>query len=211
MGPAGLRGPSCARRPSVSPFWVEAPMFECEWATGPPPLPERLARSGARIEGLRLADGTLILKFENGSEAAQMRIRPGPDAEMGTGPVLRLGQAQALARLHDAWRPAGVPGPHPQRGPRGAPALRREPDQVQRPACAARDSPPGALARPGGGGVCHPGMGRLVQPSGPPRGHREPTADRGRSSVSSPTRAHGMGRVTQQEKSPEFPGRFTLE
>ena len=84
-----------------SPFWVEAPMFEGEWATGPPPLPERLARSGARIEGLRLADGTLILKIENGSEAAQMRIRPGPDAEMGTGPVLRLGQALALARLHD--------------------------------------------------------------------------------------------------------------
>ena len=84
-----------------SPFWVEAPMFEGEWATGPPPLPERLARSGARIEGLRLADGTLILKFENGSEAAQMRIRPGPDAEMGTGSVLRLGQALALARLHD--------------------------------------------------------------------------------------------------------------
>ena len=89
-----------------SPFWVEAPMFEGEWATGPPPLPERLARSGARIEGLRLADGTLILKIENGSEAAQIRIRPGP---------------------------------HPQRGPRGAPALRREPDQVQRPACAARE------------------------------------------------------------------------
>ena len=122
-----------------SPFWVEAPMFEGEWATGPPPLPERLARSRARIEGLRLADGTLILKFENGSEAAQMRIRPGPDAEMGTGPVRRLGQSLALARLHDAWRPAGVPGPHPQRGPRGAPALRREPDQVQRPACAARE------------------------------------------------------------------------
>ena len=76
-------------------------MFEGEWATGPPPLPERLARSGARIEGLRLADGMLILKFENGSEAAQMRIRPGPDAEMGTGSVLRLGQALALARLHD--------------------------------------------------------------------------------------------------------------
>ena len=130
--PHGTDGPA-------SPFWAEAPMLDGKWTAGPPSLLQFLARSGARLEGLRLADGSLILKIENGSQAVQVRIGPGADAEMGTGPVLRLRQALALAPLHDAWCPAGVPAPHPQRGPRGAPALRREPDQVQRPACAARE------------------------------------------------------------------------
>ena len=70
------------------------------------------------------------------------------------------------------------------------------------------DSPAGALARRGGGGVRHPGMGRLVQSPASAGGHREPTARRGRSGVSSPSRAHGMGRVTQQKWSPEYPARF---
>ena len=102
----------------ASPFWARAPMLEGEWGREAPPPARLVENAGARLSALRLADGTLILKIENGSEAAQMRIRPGPDAEMGTGPVRRLGQSLALARLHDAWRPAGVPGPHPQRGPR---------------------------------------------------------------------------------------------
>ena len=66
----------------ASPFWAEAPMLGGEWATGPPPLRKPLARSGARVEGLRLADGTLILEIENGLQAAQVRIEPGPDAGM---------------------------------------------------------------------------------------------------------------------------------
>ena len=32
-------------------------MLDGEWATGPPSLLELLARSGARLDGLRLADG----------------------------------------------------------------------------------------------------------------------------------------------------------
>ena len=105
----------------VSPFWAEAPMLEGEWAAGPPPLSEFLARSGARLEGLRLADGSLILKIENGSEAAQVCIGPGSDTGMGTGLVLpvRLGQAQAIERLGTLASLVARPGPHPRRDRRG--------------------------------------------------------------------------------------------
>ena len=81
-----------------SPFWAEAPMLEGEWATGPPMLLELLARSGARLEGLRLADGSLILKIENRSVAVQVLMRArhahsraGVDADVEMGLVFRLG------------------------------------------------------------------------------------------------------------------------
>ncbi|WP_428102891.1 DNA -binding domain-containing protein [Candidatus Rariloculus sp.] len=108
--PHGTDGPA-------SPFWAEAPMLDGEWATGPPSLLEFLARSGARLEGLRLADGSLILKIENGSQAVQVRIGPGADTGMGMALVVsvRVGQAQAMGRLRALASVAGKPGPHPRR------------------------------------------------------------------------------------------------
>lgn len=67
----------------ASPFWAEAPMLQGEWATGAPALPEQLARSGARLEGLRLVDGTLILKIKDGENAAQVRVRAGTSVALG--------------------------------------------------------------------------------------------------------------------------------
>ena len=57
--------------------------------------------------------------------------------------------------------------------------------------------PARALARPGGGGVRNPRMGRLVQPPPAPRRDREPATGRSRSGVLSSSGAHGTGRVTQ--------------
>ena len=100
----------------VSPFWAEAPMIEAEWGTGPPSIQRFLANSGARLEGLRLADGTLILKIENGEGAAQVRIRTG----FGAGLVLRLGfgrgQAAEFARVQELYELAREPGRGPRRG-----------------------------------------------------------------------------------------------
>ena len=105
----------------ASPFWAEAPMLDGEWATGAPSLLEFMAGSGARLEGLRLPDGSLILKFENGSQAVQVRIGPGsePGIHKALAVAVRLGQARAIGRLRVLAHVAGKPGPHPGGGRSG--------------------------------------------------------------------------------------------
>ena len=114
----------------ASPFWAEAPMLEAEWGVEAPPLVPLLARADARLSGLRLADGTLILKIENRSAAAQVRMRPGRvqagpglDSGVGMGLVLRLGfgsgQTPAIEWLKALECLARGPGPDaPHRGDR---------------------------------------------------------------------------------------------
>ena len=46
----------------LSPFWAEAPMPDAELVQGARPTLALLASAGARIEGLRLAAGGLVLK-----------------------------------------------------------------------------------------------------------------------------------------------------
>ena len=106
----------------ASPFWAEAPMLEGEWATGAPALPGQLAKSGARLEGLRLIDGTLILKIENGENAAQVRVRAGTSVAIGERLVLRHvfdpGSTDASARLEDLRRLVSEPARPPRHGAR---------------------------------------------------------------------------------------------
>ena len=106
----------------ASPFWAEAPMLEGEWVTGAPALPGQLARSGARLDGLRLIDGTLILKIENGENAAQVRVRAGSGAAIGERLVLRHvfdpESTDASARLEDLRRLASEPARAPPNGGR---------------------------------------------------------------------------------------------
>ena len=109
---------------SPTPFSAKAPMLEGEWGIEAPPLAPLVADVGARLSGLRLADATLILKIENRSAAAQVRMRPGlvhtrpgldSEVEMGPGPGLRLGfrsgQRQAIERLEELRNLARGPGP----------------------------------------------------------------------------------------------------
>ena len=102
----------------ASPFWAEAPMLEGEWATGAPALPGQLARSGARLEGLRLIDGTLILKIENADHGAQVRVRAGTSVAIGERLVLRHvfdpESKDASARLEDLRHLASEPASHPR-------------------------------------------------------------------------------------------------
>ena len=112
------KGPDRTGGVPSSPFWAQAPMLQGTWASAAPPLAGLLARSGARLDGLRLADGTLILKIENGPEAVQVRV--GARTCWGAGLALRLGlgHADALALLHDAWRLVGEPRGDPRRRPK---------------------------------------------------------------------------------------------
>ena len=62
----------------ASPFWARAPMLEGECGREAPPPARLVENAGARLSALRLADGTLILKIEKRSAAAQVRMRPEP-------------------------------------------------------------------------------------------------------------------------------------
>ena len=99
---------------SPSPFCAGAPTLDGEWGTEAPPLAPLLANAGARLSGLRLADGRLILKIENRSQAAQVRLRSGlvhaglesgvatglvPRLAFGSGPMLAIKRLETLASL----------------------------------------------------------------------------------------------------------------
>ena len=58
----------------ASPFWAEEPMLEGEGSPTAPPLVALLADAGARLDGLRLLDGTLIVKVEQDGRAVQIRV-----------------------------------------------------------------------------------------------------------------------------------------
>ena len=91
----------------VSPFWAEAPMLAGELVQGAQPLLSLLASTGARIEGLRLSSGGLVLKVERGDNAAQVRIDASAPFPAEAGLVLRLDHALPLAivieRVQDLW------------------------------------------------------------------------------------------------------------
>ena len=69
---------------------------------------------------------------------------------------------------------------------------------------------PGGLANSEPGCFRHTEMARRVKSPASPGSHRQPTADRSRSRVSSPTRAPGMRGVTQLPHSPKKPSQFTF-
>lgn len=50
-------------------------MLEGEWGREAPPLAQLVENAGARLTGLRLTDGSLVLKFENRWAEAQVRVR----------------------------------------------------------------------------------------------------------------------------------------
>ena len=81
---------------ALSGFWSEAPMLDGELAAGAKPLLAMLAAAGARIEGLRLLDGSLILKIERGDHVD----REGTARDAGGVREDRAGRRRGLARLH---------------------------------------------------------------------------------------------------------------
>ena len=102
----------------ASPFWAVAPMVPAVAGSQATPLTGGAIAPGLSVAGLRLTDGSLVLKLENGGGAVQFRL----DAGDGFGPsdgVLAqhdlLAESRTfVARLRDA-RALAV-GEPPRRG-----------------------------------------------------------------------------------------------
>ena len=92
-------------------------MLEAEGSTRATPLVPFLAAASARVDGLRLLDGTLIVKIEQDGRAVQIRVtNDGPLLAGGGlrlycehGPELPL----EIARLTALWSVSGGPAPRP--------------------------------------------------------------------------------------------------
>ena len=95
-----------------SPFWAEAPTLDAMSAPEGPALLELLAAPGARLSGLRLRNGAVMIKAERGNAALQLLIADGDSFDPEGGVVLRLPVALdlqvRLRRTADLW-PIGTP------------------------------------------------------------------------------------------------------
>ena len=90
-----------------SPFWSEALMLEAVPAGEVPALSALAKASECRLGGLRLRDGSVVLKVEQGERALQMRIADGDAFDPTGGIELRLPVGLdlkvRLRRLADLW------------------------------------------------------------------------------------------------------------
>ena len=102
----------------VSPFWRVAPMLPAAVGPQATPLTGDAAAAGLSVAGLRLVDGSLVLKLECAGAAVQLMIEPGSGFGPGDGVLAQhdlLADPRAfLARLRDA-RALAV-GEPPRRG-----------------------------------------------------------------------------------------------
>ena len=73
----------------VSPFWREVPMLPAAVAAGATPLVGDGLPPGLAVEGLRLLDGSLVLKLEGGAVAMQFQLAGGRGFGPEDGVVLR--------------------------------------------------------------------------------------------------------------------------
>ena len=108
-----------AKNGPASPFWDKLMLAGDGAATARPLLPF-LAAAGARIDGLRLRDGTLIVRIEHGGRSIQIRVEN--DAPLLAGGGIRIWQevgddlGVALARAGDLLDLLACPAPRFGRG-----------------------------------------------------------------------------------------------
>ena len=90
----------------ASPFWIVAPMPPAAVGPRATPIDGAAVADGLSVAGLRLIDGSLVLKFECGGAALQLSIEPGSGFDPGDGVLAQhdlLADPRAfLARLRDA-------------------------------------------------------------------------------------------------------------
>ena len=104
-----------ARDGPASPFLAGERMLEGEGSLHATPLVAHVAATGARLDGLRLLDGTLIVKIEQDGRAVQIRVAN--EAPLHAGGGLRLYHDYGLElpmeidRLTDLWSVSGGPAP----------------------------------------------------------------------------------------------------
>ena len=104
-----------ARDGPASPFLAGEAMLEAEGSPAERPLLAYLAAVGARIDGLRLLDGTLIVKIERDGRAVQVRVTGDGPLHAGGGLRVRSevgpGVPLEIARLTALWSVLGGPAP----------------------------------------------------------------------------------------------------
>ena len=92
---------------AASPFWSEALMLEAVPAAEVPALLELAKAPKCRLSGLRLRDGAVVLKIEQGEKALQLRIADGGAFDPAGGIELRLPVGLdlkvRLRRIADLW------------------------------------------------------------------------------------------------------------
>ena len=97
-----------------APFWAHAGVIDGEVRRDARPLAQLAAEGGATLSGLRLADGALVLRIEQGKDVALMvRLRAGTVISAEDGLLV----GRQLERMEDAW--LGVPAPLSGRARRG--------------------------------------------------------------------------------------------
>ena len=107
-----------ARDGPASPFVTGEAMLAGEGSSKASPLVPFLAAAGARLDGLRLVDGTLLLKIEQDGRAVQVRVTE--EGALLAGGGLRLYHDYGLelpmdiVRMQDLWSVSG--GPVPRQG-----------------------------------------------------------------------------------------------
>ena len=96
-----------AAEADASPFWADVPVLEAEAAPRGPAVAEVLGAGGARLSGLRLLDGALILRVGRDGEAVQLRLADGGSFDPACGLVLKLPVdlelPLVLGRVRDLW------------------------------------------------------------------------------------------------------------
>ena len=104
----------------ASPFWVQSGMVEAVLEPDAEPLVSLVAAGGGVVEGLRLAEGGLVLKIECAGAVVQIRVRgsaPFPeDAGIEVRHRFGLRMPQTVGRMLDFWSVAGLPAPRMGRG-----------------------------------------------------------------------------------------------
>ena len=90
----------------ASPFWRVAPMLPAAVGPRATPIDGAAVAEGLSVAGLRLTDGSLVLKFEYAGAAVQLAIEPGSGFGPGDGVLaqhdLLADSRTFLARLRDA-------------------------------------------------------------------------------------------------------------
>ena len=104
----------------VSPFWAVVPMTPAAVGPTATPLVGDATAPGLSVAGLRLVDGSLVLKLERGGAAVQFRLEPGDGFDAADGVLAQhdvlaeprefvagLRAARALAVGEPPWRGGG--------------------------------------------------------------------------------------------------------
>lgn len=107
-----------ARDGPASPFLAGEPMLEGEGSSRATPFVPFLAAAGARIDGLRRLDGTLIVKIEQDGRAVQVRVVANDGPLLAGGGLLLYHDPgaelqMAIARLTALRSVTGGPAPRP--------------------------------------------------------------------------------------------------